>query len=82
MAIAIHSALSYALELLDMPNLTLKNSGSPSKRYTKETLCLCGYRQDLARAFATKLRDRVKKKCNVVPHSAIASHDHLFYVYA
>ena len=24
MAIAIHSALSYALELLDMPNLTLK----------------------------------------------------------
>ena len=37
----------------------MKNSGSPSRRYTKEILCSYGYRQDLARAFATKLCDRV-----------------------
>ena len=40
----------------------MKDSGSPSRRYTKEILCSYGYRQDLARAFATKLRDRVQER--------------------
>ena len=36
---------SHALKLLGM--LNLKNTGSPSRRYTKEILCLYGYQQDL-----------------------------------
>ena len=52
----------------------MKNSGSPSRQYTKEILCSYGYRP---RAFATSTR-----KGNVVAHSAIVSHDHLFYVYS
>ena len=39
------SALSHALERLGTPNL--KNSGSPSRWYTKEILCSYSYRQDL-----------------------------------
>ena len=42
------SALSYALEQLGTPNLTLKNSRSPSRQYTKEILCSYGYQKDLA----------------------------------
>ena len=57
------SALSYALELLGMPNLTLNEEQQKSlRRYTKESLCLYGYRQDYARTFATKLRDRVQER--------------------
>ena len=54
------SALSYALELLGTPNLTLNEE--QQRRYTKEILCSYGYRQDLVRAFATKLRDRVQER--------------------
>ena len=47
-----------------MPNLTLSEEQRKSLEavYTKEILCLYGYRQDLARAFATKLRDRVQER--------------------
>ena len=39
------SSASHALERLGTPNL--KNSGSPSRRYTKKILCSYGYQQDL-----------------------------------
>ena len=55
------SALSYALELLGTPNLTLNKEQRKSLEavYTKEILCSYGYRQDLARAFVL---DRIQAR--------------------
>ena len=54
------SALSYGLELLGMPNLTLNEEQRKTLKVVYQgILCSYGYQQDLARAFATKLRDRV-----------------------
>ena len=68
------SALSYALEWLGTPNLTMKEEvprgGIPRK---------FGYQQDLARAIATELSPSWSstRKGNVVASSAIASQHHL-----
>ena len=48
--VTFSSALSYALERLGTPNLILKEEQRKSVE-----VCSYGYRQDLARAFATKI---------------------------
>ena len=76
------SALSYALERLNTPNLTLKEEQRKSAVYQGNSVFVHGYRQDWARSFATKFSHSWSstRKGDVVAHSAIASHDHLFYV--
>ena len=58
------SALSYALELLGMPSLTLNEKQWKSLEAVYQGI-LCSYaeyRQNLAGAFATKLHDRVQER--------------------
>ena len=56
--------LSYAMELLGTPapNLTLNGEQWKSLVAVYRGISVFVYRQDLARAFATKLRDRVQER--------------------